>query len=108
MIRRVGYFVGALATAALVTPSLALAASTITYTYDAFGQLTAVSSTAGRSVSYTYDAAGNRTNMTATGTTALNTPRNGPASLGVPTPDRRSAPNAQAANAPQTLGGRAR
>lgn len=53
-------------------PLRAMAASTITYTYDAFGQLIAVSSTAGRTVSYSYDAAGNRTNMTATGTTAKN------------------------------------
>lgn len=53
-------------------PLSAMAASTITYTYDAFGQLIAVSSTAGRTVSYSYDAAGNRTNMTATGTTAKN------------------------------------
>jgi YD repeat-containing protein len=64
--------------AALSAPAAALAASTVTYTYDVFGQLVAVNSTAGRYVSYTYDAAGNRTNMTATGTTALNTPSNAP------------------------------
>lgn len=55
-------------------PGAAFAASTTTYTYDVFGQLTAVSSTAGRSVSYAYDPAGNRTNVTATGTIALNAP----------------------------------
>jgi YD repeat-containing protein len=64
----------ALTAPAVAAPGVALAASTITYTYDVFGQLTAVSSTAGRSASYTYDLAGNRTNMTATGTTALNAP----------------------------------
>lgn len=61
-----------LAIAALNAPAAALAASTVSYTYDVFGQLVAVSSTAGRTASYGYDAAGNRTNMTATGTTALN------------------------------------
>jgi YD repeat-containing protein len=60
--------------AALAFPMAATAASTITYTYDVFGQLVSVSSTAGRVATYTYDAAGNRTNLSATGTTALNTP----------------------------------
>jgi len=64
MNRRTSFFVGSFATAALAVPTLSVAASTITYSYDAFGQLTVVSSTAGRSVSYTYDAAGNRTQTT--------------------------------------------
>lgn len=55
-------------------PVTAMAASTITYTYDVFGQLITANSTAGRAVTYTYDAAGNRTNMSATGTIALNAP----------------------------------
>lgn len=56
----------------LVAPYGAFAASTITYTYDVFGQLVATNSTAGRVVGYTYDAAGNRTNISATGTVSLN------------------------------------
>lgn len=72
MNRRKIIFVCGLALAASSGPVQVLAASSITYTYDVFGQLTAVSSTAGRSVTYTYDVAGNRTNMAATGTTASN------------------------------------
>jgi YD repeat-containing protein len=63
-----------LTVAALSFPMAATAASTITYTYDVFGQLVSASSTAGRVATYTYDAAGNRTNLSATGATALNTP----------------------------------
>lgn len=73
MIRLQNLTIAALAvTAVLSAPAAALAASTVSYTYDVFGQLVAVSSTAGRTASYGYDAAGNRTNITATGTTALN------------------------------------
>lgn len=59
---------------AVGAPASAMAASTITYTYDVFGELVTANSTAGRAVTYTYDAAGNRTNMSATGTIALNAP----------------------------------
>jgi YD repeat-containing protein len=83
--------------ATLGAPAGALAASTVAYSYDVFGQLVTVNSTAGRSVSYTYDTAGNRTNMTATGTTALNTPSKAPLAA-----DRRAGINlAQAGQAAQ-------
>lgn len=94
--------------ATLAAPNFALAASTISYTYDVFGQLTAVSSTAGRSVAYTYDAAGNRTNMAATGTTALNTSPTGPTTSMALTSNGKTVSRAQAANATATQGGRAR
>lgn len=91
---------------ALSAPAAALAASTVTYTYDVFGQLVAVSSTAGRSVSYVYDAAGNRTNMTATGTTALNTPASDP--MATKTPDGQGAVLVQAGQVQANRAARAR
>jgi len=56
----------------LALPSTALAASTVTYSYDALGQLVALSSSSGPTTSYSYDAAGNRTQMASTGSVALN------------------------------------
>ncbi|PXA85009.1 hypothetical protein DMC25_16310 [Caulobacter sp. D4A] len=56
----------------IAAPSLAAAAETTTYTYDALGRLTKVVTSAGRVTEYTYDAAGNRTQVTSTGgTTSL-------------------------------------
>ena len=74
MIRWQSLVVASVVAAVSGAPAAALAASTITYTYDVFGQLVTANSTAGRSVTYTYDAAGNRTNMAASGAIALNAP----------------------------------
>lgn len=64
-----------LVTACLVgvaLPGSALAASTVTYSYDVFGQLVSLSSSSGPTATYSYDAAGNRTQLTSTGSVALN------------------------------------
>ncbi|WP_347269757.1 RHS repeat domain-containing protein [Rhizorhabdus histidinilytica] len=57
--------------AALGLPSAAMAAETITYTYDDLGRLVKVvhSDTVnnGETVNYSFDAADNRTNVTTTG-----------------------------------------
>jgi YD repeat-containing protein len=50
--------------ACLITTGGAAVAGTITYTYDAFGQLVSATSSTGEEVTYTYDAAGNRTALT--------------------------------------------
>jgi YD repeat-containing protein len=65
---------GALFVLAAAAPSGVMAASTTTYTYDVFGQLTVASSSAGRTATYTYDVAGNRTNITASGAIAISAP----------------------------------
>jgi YD repeat-containing protein len=69
--RRISRYVGALLSSALCLPSPLQATETITYTYDALGRVTGVSSTgtinAGQSVSTTFDPAGNRTNYSVTG-----------------------------------------
>lgn len=62
----------AVCVAVLALPAPALAASTVTYSYDALGQLVSLSSSSGATTSYSYDAAGNRTQMTSTGSVALN------------------------------------
>jgi hypothetical protein len=68
--KRGGRLLIALAAAGMIAaPSLAAAAETMTYTYDALGRLTKVVSTNGRVTEYTYDAAGNRTQVTSTGGT---------------------------------------
>lgn len=58
------------ALAALLTPSLASATETVTYTYDARGRLVQVvqqvNSATPVQVAYTYDKAGNRTQTTTT------------------------------------------
>ncbi|WEK46398.1 MAG: Calx-beta domain-containing protein [Candidatus Andeanibacterium colombiense] len=63
--RAIGFFVAA------SLPSSLLASETITYTYDARGQVVGVDRSGtvnnGQSVDITYDKAGNRTNYTATG-----------------------------------------
>lgn len=59
--------IGILALSALTAPTLAAAAETQTYTYDALGRLTKVETSSGRKTEYTYDAANNRTQVTSTG-----------------------------------------
>lgn len=97
---RQSMIIAGLTLATLSSPVNAMAASTITYAYDVFGQLVSVSSTAGRTATYTYDAAGNRTNLSATGTIALNAPttKAQTASAGEDTPASRPAPQAYANN----------
>jgi YD repeat-containing protein len=62
----------AVCVAILALPASALAASTVSYSYDALGQLVSLSSSSGATTSYSYDAAGNRTQTTSTGSVALN------------------------------------
>lgn len=61
----------ALTTAALLTPSLASAIETVSYTYDARGRLVQavqqVNSATPVQVAYTYDKAGNRVTVATTG-----------------------------------------
>lgn len=52
---------------AMISPALAIAAETQTYTYDALGRLIKVETTGGRVTQYTYDAANNRTQVTSSG-----------------------------------------
>lgn len=64
---RQGLFIGLAALCIMAAPSLAAAAETQTYTYDALGRLTKVQTTSGRVTEYKYDAANNRTQVTSTG-----------------------------------------
>lgn len=64
---RKGLFIGLAALCFVAAPSLGVAAETQTYTYDALGRLTKVTTTSGRVTEYTYDAANNRTKVTSTG-----------------------------------------
>lgn len=57
---------GAAALALALAPVVASAGETLSYTYDARGQLVKVTSTNGRVTKYEYDAAGNRTKVEAT------------------------------------------
>lgn len=64
---RKGLFIGLAALCFMGAPCLAAAAETQTYTYDALGRLTKVTTTSGRVTDYAYDAANNRTKVTSSG-----------------------------------------
>lgn len=60
-------FMGLAAFCILASPCAGFAAETQTYTYDALGRLTKVTTSSGRVTEYTYDAANNRTKVQSTG-----------------------------------------